>query len=186
MSNIRCLVVDDEPLAREIIQTHISKIPGWELTACCINAEEAYDALIRTEVDLMFLDIQMPLISGIEFLRSLKNPPLVVFTTAYHQYALEGYDLGVVDYLLKPITLSRFYQAVEKVTERLVAKNVQAAEKKEEQASYIFIKDNGKFLKIDFQDMLYIKAEKDFSTIYLREKKGVGEHALKATRSAIA
>lgn len=171
MNTVCCLLVDDEPLAREMIQTYLSKMPGWEVVGTCINAEEAYEVLMQSTVDVLFLDIQMPIISGIDFLRSLKNPPLVVFTTAYSQYATEGFDLNVVDYLLKPITIDRFFQAVEKVKERLAIRHKLPEEEKEVQTPYFFIKHNGKFIKVNFQDILYVKAERDFSSIYVKDKR---------------
>src|SRR5687768_3986895 len=122
MNEIRCMIVDDEPLAREILKNHIAATPGLSLLKTCMNAAEAYEGIHEHEIDLIFLDIQMPVITGTEFLRSLRQPPLVVFTTAYHNYAVEGFELNSVDYLLKPIIYERFYQAVQKVQERLVAK----------------------------------------------------------------
>ena len=171
MNTIRCLIVDDEPLAREIIQTHLDKMPGWEVAGSCINAEEAYEFLVKTPVDVLFLDIQMPVISGIDFLRSLKKPPLVVFTTAFPQYAIEGFNLNVVDYLLKPITLIRFFQAVEKIKESLAARTKLMEEEKEAPVNYLFVKLNSKLIKINFEDILYIKAEKDCSSVYVKEKR---------------
>ena len=170
MKLIRCLIVDDEPLAREIIQTYLRKVPGWELVKTCINAEEAYEALLQTEVDVMFLDIQMPVISGIDFLRSLKNPPLVVFTTAYSHYAVDGFALHAADYLLKPITMNRFFQAVERVQELLTLKQ-NPLKPAEEKPAYIFVKHYGRLIKIFLNDILYIRAEKDFSMVYLQDKK---------------
>jgi DNA-binding LytR/AlgR family response regulator len=169
MKTIRCLIVDDEPLAREIIQTHLLRVPGWEVVKTCINAEEAYEALLQAEVDVMFLDIQMPIITGTDFLRSLRNPPLVIFTTAYSEFAVQGFELNATDYLLKPITLNRFFQAVDRVTEKLAVKHQQPLETRQVPASYIFIKHNGKLVKVNFNDILYIKAEKDFSSVYLKD-----------------
>lgn len=179
MKTIRCLIVDDEPLAREIIQTYLSRMPGWEVAGACISAEEAYEALLRSEIDVLFLDIQMPVISGTEFLRSLKNPPLVVFTTAYSHYAVEGFALNAVDYLLKPITLDRFFQAVEKLAEKLASRQNLLPEKKGPATLYIFIKYNGRLVKVDFDDMLYIKAEKDFSFVYGKESRLLASMHLK-------
>lgn len=170
MKLIRCLIVDDEPLAREIIQTYLSRIPNWEVVKTCINAEEAYEALMQAEVDVLFLDIQMPVVSGIDFLRSLKNPPLVVFTTAYSHYAVEGFALHAADYLLKPITINRFFQAVERVQELLTLKQ-NPLKLTEEKPSYIFVKHDGRLVKIYLDEIQYIRAEKDFSTVYLRDKK---------------
>lgn len=170
MKTIRALIVDDEPLAREIIQTHIDKIPHWTVTATCINAEEAYEALVTHEIDVVFLDIQMPVISGIEFFQSLRNPPLVIFTTAYSEHAVKGFELNAVDYLLKPISFGRFFQAIEKADSKLATLEEQEITD-QEAISYVFVKHDGKLVKIDFSDILYIKAEQEYSYIFTRNKK---------------
>jgi DNA-binding LytR/AlgR family response regulator len=166
--DIKCMIVDDEPLARDVLKNHIAATPGLVLLKSCMNATEAYEGLHQFEVDLIFLDIQMPVITGIDFLRSLRNPPLVIFTTAYHNYAVEGFELNSVDYLLKPITYDRFYQAIEKVRERSEWK---AVRKNQPVVDYIFIKHDSKLQKIMLQQILYIEAEKDFSTIFYDDKK---------------
>ena len=170
MKKINALIVDDEPLAREIIQTHLRKIPNWNLVATCVNAEEAYEALLQHEIDVLFLDIQMPVITGVEFLQSLQNPPLVIFTTAYSEYALKGFELNVVDYLLKPIPFNRFFQAIEKANKQFASKeDAQQAIAKE--TPYFFVKQGGKLLKIIFADILYIKAEQEYSFIFTKKEK---------------
>jgi DNA-binding LytR/AlgR family response regulator len=166
--DIKCMIVDDEPLARDVLKNHIAATPGLVLLKSCMNATEAYEGLHQFEVDLIFLDIQMPVITGIDFLRSLRNPPLVIFTTAYHNYAVEGFELNSVDYLLKPITYDRFYQAIEKARERSEWK---ATKKPQSVVDYIFIKHDSKLQKIMLQQILYIEAEKDFSTIFYDDKK---------------
>lgn len=181
---INCLIVDDEPLARDIIKTHLSKIPNWKVVATCINAEEAYEALLKFNIDVLFLDIQMPVITGIEFLQSLKNAPLVVFTTAYSEYAIKSYELNVVDYLLKPISYSRFYQAIEKANMLFKEKkNHDIAPKKE--LEYFFVKHNSKLIKIVFSDILYIKAEQEYSYIYTIENKLLVSMHLKILEEAL-
>src|SRR5688500_10561004 len=165
MTEIKCMIVDDEPIDRDILKTHIAATPGLLLMKSCMNAAEAYEGLHEHEVDLIFLDIQMPVITGTDFLRSLRNPPLVVFTTAYHNYAVEGFELNSVDYLLKPVTYERFYQAVQKVRERLVAKPQQPA------VDYIFIKQDSRLIRVQYDQIRYIEAEKDFSTVFTNEKK---------------
>jgi DNA-binding LytR/AlgR family response regulator len=169
MKIINSLIVDDEPLAREIIQSHLSKIPNWSVADTCVNAEEAYEALLKFDIDVIFLDIQMPIITGIDFLKSLKKPPHVIFTTAFNEYAIKGYELNVVDYLLKPILFNRFYQAVEKVNEKLA--NEKGIESVKEESTYFFFKYNGKLLKITFDDIIYVKAEQEYSFIYTKEDK---------------
>src|SRR5687768_5399376 len=160
MSELKCMIVDDEPIARDILKNYINATPELVLVKSCMNATEAYEGLHQHEVDLVFLDIQMPVITGIDFLRSLKNPPLVIFTTAYQNYAVEGFELNSVDYLLKPITYERFYQSIEKVRERIGHSHQQ---KNNEEPDYVFIRQDHKLVKVKFEDIQYIEAEKDFS-----------------------
>lgn len=170
MKMINSLIIDDEPLARELIQTHMNKISNWNVIETCINAEEAYESLLKLDIDVLFLDIQMPVISGVEFLQSLRNPPLVIFTTAYSEYALKGFELNVVDYLLKPITFSRFFQSIEKANAQLATKNEELKTNHIE-VSYFFVKHDGKLLKISFSEILYIKAEQEYSHVFTKNKK---------------
>jgi DNA-binding LytR/AlgR family response regulator len=182
MNEIRCMIADDEPIARDILKKHIAATPGLVLVKSCINATEAYEGLHEHEVDVIFLDIQMPVISGIEFLRSLRDPPLVVFTTAFHNYAIEGYELNSVDYLLKPITYDRFYRAVEKIRERVAFKS---AQKTKPLADYIFIKQDNRLVKVNYDQIRYIEAEKDFSRIFLPDKKLLAGMHLKMFESLL-
>jgi DNA-binding LytR/AlgR family response regulator len=182
MNEIRCMIVDDEPLARDILKNHIAATPGLVLVKTCINASEAYEGIHQHTIDLIFLDIQMPVISGTEFLRSLRKAPLVIFTTAYHNYAVEGFELNSVDYLLKPITYDRFYQAIEKVKDRMRA-NISTAPAS--MADYIFIKQDSRLTKVPFNNIRYIEAEKDFSTVYLHDKKILAGMHLKLFESML-
>ncbi|EOR95770.1 Two-component system response regulator [Arcticibacter svalbardensis MN12-7] len=167
---LNCIIVDDEPIARDILQSYIEKIPELNLVKSCKNAVEAYEALYEFSVDLIFMDIQMPVITGIEFLRSLRKSPLVIFTTAYSKFAVEGFELDSVDYLLKPIIFERFYQAVQKALER-IAIRPQSTEKMPITNDYIFIKQDAKLVKINYCDIEYIQAEKDFCSIYGGKKR---------------
>lgn len=166
MSIVHCLIVDDEPIAREIIKAHVSKVTDWKVIGSCKRATEAYEILLNEKVDVIFLDIEMPVTTGVDFLKSLKKPPLVVFTTAYDQYAVDGFNLNITDYLLKPISIDRFLQAVEKVKLQL-----QTQVSEVEEASHCFIKHEGKLVKIQFDDIEYIQAEKDFSSLHLSKEK---------------
>ena len=168
MSELKCMIVDDEPIARDILKNYISATPELVLVKSCMNATEAYEGLHQHEVDLVFLDIQMPVITGIDFLRSLRNPPLIIFTTAYHNYAVEGFELNSVDYLLKPITYDRFYQAIQKAKERATSRSTK---KQLPAADYIFIKQDSRLVKINHNQIVYIEAEKDFSTVFYDDKK---------------
>lgn len=163
------MVVDDEPIARDILQAYIERIPELNLVKSCMNATEAYEGLYEYQVDLIFLDIQMPVISGTEFLRSMRKPPLVVFTTAYSQYAVEGFDLNSVDYLVKPIVFERFFQAVQKAMERL-AGYTQVCEK-QEIPDYLFIRQGTKLIRVNHSEIMYIQAERDFCSVYLSDKR---------------
>ncbi|MET7000804.1 LytR/AlgR family response regulator transcription factor [Chitinophaga defluvii] len=162
---IKCIAVDDEPLALEIIEDFIKKVPFLTLAGKFENAAKALRFLQDEPVDLVFLDIKMPDITGIEFLKSLKYPPLVVFTTAYGEYALDGFDLDVVDYLLKPVPFDRFLKAASKAHEYLLA-NQQKTMDARSVADYIFIKTEYKIIKINLEDILFIEALKDYTKIY--------------------
>lgn len=173
---INCLIIDDEPLARQMIAEHLAHFPDWVVVKECINATEAWQALHESTVHVLFLDIQMPGISGIDFLRSLKNPPLVVFTTAYANYAVEGFELMAVDYLLKPITPGRFKQAIIRVQEKLSLPVLTIKEKPAElqpgllSSNHIFVKVDSRLIRINFDDILFAEAQRDFTKIYFHEK----------------
>jgi DNA-binding LytR/AlgR family response regulator len=173
---IRCIIVDDEPLARNVLEKHINKITDLELVAKCGNAIEAFNVLSNREVDLMFLDIQMPQITGIELLRSLKNKPRVIFTTAYREYAIDGYELDVIDYLLKPISFERFFKSINKVFSTAKTNIPEINEHKSEPGSenpYIFIKSDRKKIKIFLSEIIYIESIKDYVRIVTTDKSHV-------------
>jgi DNA-binding LytR/AlgR family response regulator len=166
---IKCIIVEDEILAQQVIQTHLQKINSFELVGICNNAVEAKEILNRYEVDLIFLDIQLPGMTGLNFLRSLENPPLVVLTTAYAEYALESYEFNVIDYLLKPISFERFSKTVNKLTEGRLFN--QPARDKGNLNDHIFIKSNNKFFKVNFSEIVYIESMKDYLKIHTSEYK---------------
>lgn len=167
---IKAIIVDDEPLALEIMETYIHQIPDIQLVKKCENAFEANEVLKTQQIDLMFLDIQMPQLSGIDFLKTLSNPPSVIFTTAYPDYAVEGFDLNAVDYLLKPISLERFLKAVNKVSEKLSAKRAEHENVQSEAEDFFFVKADKKLVKINFDDILYIEGLKDY--VIIRQESG--------------
>jgi len=176
MSNkIKCLIVDDEPLARQVIETYISRLNTIEIVKQCNNAMEAHEVLQQEKVDLIFLDVQMPVITGIEFLRSLNNPPQIILTTAYPNFALEGFDLNVTDYLLKPISFERFLKAVHKASEQINMH--QPAENA--QADYMFVKEDSKLVKINFEDIDHIECMKDYAKIFTKQHMIVTHHTMK-------
>jgi len=167
---IKAIIVDDEPLALDVLETYIEKMPDLSLVAKCENAIEANEALKNNDVDLMFLDIQMPQITGVEFLKSLNNPPAVIFTTAYPDYAVEGFELNAVDYLLKPISLDRFMKAVNKVSEKLGTKGTDSSGIVEMEGDFFFVKADKKLIKVDFDDIIYIEGLKDY--VIIRQEAG--------------
>jgi len=167
---IKCLVVDDEPLAIRLIENHLEKIEGFEVVATCNNAMKAFEILNKQAVDLMFLDIKMPNMTGIEFLKNLKNPPKTVLTTAYRDFALESYDIGVVDYLLKPITFERFFKAVDKF---LDARQTVAAPIEYAGNPFVVLKSGVKSYKINIDEVLYIESLKDYIKIFLISNKPI-------------
>ncbi|MFB6453920.1 LytR/AlgR family response regulator transcription factor [Chitinophaga sp. Hz27] len=172
MRVMNCMVVDDEPIARDIIISYINQTPGLQLVAACSSAIEAYEALHTNQVDLLWLDIQMPVITGTDFLRSLPAPPLVIFTTAFSDFAVEGFELNSVDYLLKPITYQRFLQATQKARERFAAKALQSAPPAEKpDLNYLFIRDGSKLIRLEYDQIRYIEAEKDYSYVFLKDRK---------------
>ena len=157
--NINCLIVDDEPLAIELLETHISQFPQLKLVASCENAINAQLVLQSQEVDLIFLDIEMPLLKGNHFLKGLSHPPAVIITTAYREYAIEGYELNVVDYLLKPITFDRFFSAIEKFSKQYA--------NRQKPGDHIFVQSGNKHIKLLLNDILFIESNKDYITIHL-------------------
>lgn len=161
---IKCLIADDEPLAIALLENHISQLPTLEIVGTCANALQTAQELRGKQVDLLFLDIKMPQITGIELLKTLRQPPAVIFTTAYREYALEGYELDVVDYLLKPITFERFFKAVERYYGRCSPKEAPAAGASQE--DYIFLKTGHKIHKIPTSDILYIESVKDYVVLH--------------------
>lgn len=167
----KCLIVDDEALARQLIETHLTQIPELELVHACSSAIEAGQFLKSNKVDLLFLDIQMPALSGIDFLKSLVHPPKIIFTTAYSEFAIEGYELNVVDYLLKPITFHRFSKAVSKVIEILDLENqIKEPSVIHTHNTSIVIKSGYQLIKIDLADILYIEGLHKYVKIVTKEK----------------
>jgi len=181
--SISCLIVDDEPLARSLLKDYALKVPSLKLLDVCSSPMAAMPILQTQQVDLLFLDIQMPEITGISFLKIMKKRPLVVLTTAYSEYALESYELDVVDYLLKPITFQRFLQAVDKVSSRLQPQTTSIVTEKSSVAPvqpFIFVKDGTKMVKVNWDDILYIEGLKDYVTIHTKQQKIVSLQRLKS------
>ncbi len=175
------IIVDDEPLALDVLETYIEKLPELRLIARCSNALEANEVLRKKEVDLVFLDIQMPQITGIEFIRSLSDPPMIIFTTAYSDYALDGFDLGAIDYLLKPISFERFMKSVNKAREQFdLRKHEHAGSGGSDSDEHFFVKADKKLVKVRFNDILYIEGLKDYVIIRLEEGRVITLQTMKS------
>ena len=183
---VNCLVVDDEPLAIGLLEKHIAQFSRLKLIESCWNAVQAFEVLQREKIDLIFLDIQMPGMTGVEFIKSLKNPPSIIFTTAYREYAVESYELDVVDYLLKPITMDRFMKAINKyLSNRGTETKVFSSPSESQDEDALFVNSNKKYIKVLFQEVLYIESLKDYVQIHsisgkvsTKDKISVFEHKL--------
>jgi len=179
---MKCLIIDDEPLAQRVIERYIENISFLEVTAKCNNAVEAIEVLHNNAIDLILLDINMPKLSGMDFLKTLKNPPLVIITTAYAEFAIQGYELDVLDYLMKPFSFERFLKAIQKAEEIRRSKDVPLHElsipdKQEEE--FIFIKSSKKTYKVNLKEILYIEALGDYVKIYTSDKMIISYQSLK-------
>lgn len=184
---VKCLIVDDEPLAVEVIKNHIAHISILEIVATCNRASEAFSVLKTKEIDLLFLDIKMPGITGIEFLKTLERPPKVILTTAYREYAIEGYELNIVDYLLKPIPFDRFLKAVNKFINQAAELNkVIVNDEKESCDEFLFVKENKKVHKILLKDITYIESLKDYVKIHTPSKNIVTKYALSKLEQSLS
>lgn len=164
MKLIKCIIIDDEPIAIEYLREYVNTFPELLLTGTYQNAKEALPLIQNQEVDLIFIDIEMPEISGLEFVKTLETAPAIIFTTAYPQYAVEGFNLNAVDYLLKPIGLERFKQAIQKVHKEI---SIQAGLQPIEN-NFIFLKNGYKSEKIDIQDIIFIAGNKEYATYYTK------------------
>jgi len=187
---IRCLVVDDEELARALLGNFIGRLPNLELAASCANPLEAMAVLQQQSIDLLFLDIQMPELTGVEFLRTLQRKPIVVFTTAYAEYALEGYTLDVTDYLLKPFSFERFVQAVNKAAAMLQAKasaaggTVHPADTAPAK-DHILVKADHKVHRLKYDDILYIQSMREYTAFYTATGRILSLGSLKNLEEAL-
>jgi DNA-binding LytR/AlgR family response regulator len=169
MNRINCLILDDEPNALEVLEHFIGKVFFLNLVKKCEHAIEAMQILEENTIDLLFLDINMPDIDGLQFLKSIKSRPLVIFTTGYREYALDGYDFDIVDFLLKPFDFERFLKAVNKAN-NLISKTSRLPAVQPKVQQYIFIKADYKLMKINVDDILFVEGLKDYIKIYTRQK----------------
>lgn len=169
---IRCIAIDDEPLALKQMDNYITKTPFLEVSGVFDNALQAIPFLEEHEVDLIFLDINMPDISGMDFIKSLNNPPKVIFTTAYSEYAVEGFKVDAIDYLLKPFGYADFLKAAEKAKKRILPKSQEAAEIKSDE-QFLFIKSEHKILRINLADIKYIESMREYLRIHIENQSPV-------------
>jgi DNA-binding LytR/AlgR family response regulator len=186
MDKLRCLVIEDEPLSQDILSGYISSVPSLELIGICPNAIEATHILQETPVDLLFLDINLPKISGIKFLKALVKPPMTIFTTAYPEFAVEGFESDAVDYLLKPYSFERFLRAVNKAIERRMffqgnQQVLKAAESKSQvPPGFLVLRADKRLHKVNLADIRYLEATGDYIKVFTNEKCLVIHSTIKA------
>lgn len=172
---IKCIIVDDEPLAIKLITRHVNELPGLMLVDSFQNPLKAFDLLKKEAIDLIFLDIQMPVLTGIEFVKSLPNPPGIIFTTAFRNYAVESYELNVVDYLVKPITFTRFLKSVNKFIDQQSVSTIQPSISSSpispnKISTHLYVNSNKKHIKVDFDQILFVESIKDYVRIHTPQK----------------
>ncbi len=176
----KCLIIDNEPLSRDLVQSYIEKLENFEIVATCGNALKALDILRERQVDLIIIDIQMPDISGIDFLKSLKNPPKIIITTAYREFALEAFELDVLDYILKPLTFDRLLKSINKFyragNEEL--KMINSLPEFNAQDTFFYVKENKRAIKVYLKDIRYIEGLSEYVQIYTDKKKVVTKTSL--------
>lgn len=183
--SMNVLIVDDEPLAQEILEAYVAKIPGLNLAGKCSNALEAFALLNRQQVDLILLDINMPEISGIDFLRALKHVPLTIFTTAYSEFAIAGYDLDVVDYLLKPIPFERFLKAIQKAQSFSLASSASHARADVQPPHILFVRTEGRLIRIDLSELAVVEGLKDYVRFWTGTTKVVVHTTMKGIEESL-
>ena len=178
---INAIIVDDEPLAQDILETYLERIPEIELVAKCANAFEANEVLNREDVDLMFLDINMPQLTGTDFLRGLSDPPVTIFTTAYPNYALDGFELNALDYLVKPISMDRFLQACNRAVEQAeLQQKAKALPVQDGGPGYFFVKADKKLVRVNIDEIVYIEGLKDYVIIRLPNDRVITLQTMKS------
>ena len=185
-NTIRCLIVDDEPPAREIIRRYIEQVTSLKLAGECANAIQAFTLLQQQPVDLVFLDIRMPQLNGNDFLKTLKNPPKVIFTTAYSEYAVEGYELDAVDYLLKPVPFDRFLKAVNKAFQLTTAKHDMSPLVEEARSdAFVYFRADRKMVKVMLDDILYIESMKDYIKVVTKSRTIITKQSISSVEAML-
>ncbi len=183
---IRVAITDDEPLARKVMESYLKEVPGFELADTCKNAFELLTLLNKEQIDLVLLDIDIPGINGIDFIRTLKEPPLVIFTTAYTQYAPESYELNALDYLVKPIALERFVKALNKVGPALKQRQQPMQTKEPSTDPLLFVRSEGKWVKIDLQEIRFVEGVKDYIRLWMEKSRVVIHSTMKSFEEQLA
>ena len=169
----KCLIVDDEPLAINVIESHVGKIPNLEVVSACNNAVEAFDVLLKKHIDLIFLDVEMPEITGIDLLKSLKKAPAIIFTTAYRDFALDAYEFDAIDYLLKPIAFERFFKSISKYYQWKGKDNLEVrggGKSDQSEELFIYVRSDRKIVRVLLGDILFIESLKDYVKIHLKDE----------------
>lgn len=176
----KCLIIDDEPLAIKLIRTHLTRLESFEIAGECKSALKAVEYLQRDKIDLMFLDINMPEIQGLDFLKSIPDPPYVIITTAYREYAIEGYDLDVVDFLLKPISFERFLKAINRYCNRsrILAVQSNNAHPEVQEKKFIYIQDGKNIFKILYDDILYFEGYGEYVKVITTNRNYIARDSL--------
>ena len=177
---LKCLIIDDEPLAQNVIENYLKNVDYIELFAKCDNALSALSWIKKQKIDLIFLDISMPFISGIDFIKTLQNPPAIILTTAHKEFAVESYELNVLDYLLKPISFERFLKAVNKLENNEASKVIKPVVDDSESDTFIYVKSEKKNVKILLKEILFIESLKDYIKIQTLNKSIVTQVPISA------
>ncbi len=181
----KCVIVDDEALARGLIKYHLTQLDDFELVASCASAIEASKILKEEKVDLLFLDIEMPVLKGTDFFKNLMYKPKVIFTTAYRDFALEGFELNAVDYLLKPISFARFFKAIEKFLEYKQTSKTLTEEIDETKSDFVFVRKDRKQVKVFFDDILYVESVKDYIKIVTESETHLIKHSITSFKQVL-
>ena len=191
MSNVennttRCLVVDDEPMARDVLRRYIEKVPTLQLAAECSSAIDALLFLQNNHIDLIFLDIRMPELLGTEFVQSLHNPPKIIFTTAFREYALDGFELDAVDYLLKPVRFERFLRAVNKAFPKKTADQGDGEASRKTGTDFIYLRVDRKLVKILLAEILYIESARDYVKVFTNDKNYITRQTISSVEAMLS
>lgn len=169
---LQCMIVDDEPLAIDVLVSHISNIPGLEIAGTCKNAFEAMEVLKQKQVDLIFLDVRMPKLMGHEFYRTLRNPPKVIFTTAHKEFAVDAFELEAIDYLLKPVTMERLIKAINRISVAPIQVNTEENHLLETEG-FLYFRSERKMIKVNYNEILYIESMKDYVRVVRENDKPI-------------